>query len=106
MADLNTRINKFELEKEFDRYGRVIDLILIRRCLPVGEILWIEIYNFQSILLSSNLVKTAGNFLMGLHKKGNMVYIIDFDLAKRYRDKVTNYHIPYKENKSLTGTAR
>jgi len=46
------------------------------------------------------------NFLMGLHKKGNMVYIIDFGLAKRYRDTVTNYHIPYKENKSLTGTAR
>ena len=43
---------------------------------------------------------------MGLHKKGNMVYIIDFGLAKRYRDTVTNYHIPYKENKSLTGTAR
>ena len=35
-----------------------------------------------------------------------MVYIIDFGLAKRYRDTVTNYHIPYKENKSLTGTAR
>jgi len=35
-----------------------------------------------------------------------MVYIIDFGLAKRYRDNVTSYHIPYKENKSLTGTAR
>ena len=80
------------------------------------------------------------NFLMGLKKKGNMVYIIDFGLAKRYRksfnvtscsekcefpesgqstwnvvqkhklndlrDNVTSYHIPYKENKSLTGTAR
>merc|ERR1712131_530941 len=46
------------------------------------------------------------NFLMGLKKKGNMVYIIDFGLAKRYRDNVTSYRIPYKENKSLTGTAR
>ena len=36
VADLNTRINKFELEKEFDRYGRVLDLILIRRC-PTGR---------------------------------------------------------------------
>lgn len=46
------------------------------------------------------------NFLMGLKKRGNMVYVIDFGLAKRYRDQITSYHIPYKENKSLTGTAR
>ncbi|CAG5103810.1 Oidioi.mRNA.OKI2018_I69.chr1.g947.t1.cds [Oikopleura dioica] len=31
VADLNTRISKYELEKEFDRYGKIIDLILIRR---------------------------------------------------------------------------
>lgn len=46
------------------------------------------------------------NFLMGLGKKGNLVYIIDFGLAKKYRDGRTNQHIPYKENKNLTGTAR
>ncbi|XP_050219639.1 casein kinase 1-like protein 3 [Mercurialis annua] len=46
------------------------------------------------------------NFLMGLGKKANQVYIIDFGLAKRYRDSTTNRHISYKENKSLTGTAR
>ncbi|CAG9767236.1 unnamed protein product [Ceutorhynchus assimilis] len=46
------------------------------------------------------------NFLMGLGKKGNLVYIIDFGLAKKYRDGRTHQHIPYKENKNLTGTAR
>lgn len=46
------------------------------------------------------------NFLMGLGRKANQVYIIDFGLAKRYRDSTTNRHIPYRENKSLTGTAR
>ncbi|KAK9888142.1 hypothetical protein WA026_000412 [Henosepilachna vigintioctopunctata] len=46
------------------------------------------------------------NFLMGLGKKGNLVYIIDFGLAKKYRDGKTNEHIPYRENKNLTGTAR
>ncbi|CAG7666505.1 unnamed protein product [Allacma fusca] len=46
------------------------------------------------------------NFLMGLGKKGNLVYIIDFGLAKKYRDHRTHQHIPYRENKNLTGTAR
>lgn len=46
------------------------------------------------------------NFLMGLARKANQVYIIDFGLAKRYRDATTNRHIPYRENKNLTGTAR
>ncbi|XP_040583946.1 casein kinase I isoform X1 [Lepeophtheirus salmonis] len=46
------------------------------------------------------------NFLMGLGKKGNLVYVIDFGLAKRYRDGRTHQHIPYRENKNLTGTAR
>ncbi|KAK4283841.1 hypothetical protein QN277_000748 [Acacia crassicarpa] len=46
------------------------------------------------------------NFLMGLGRKANQVYIIDFGLAKRYRDPTTNRHIPYREDKNLTGTAR
>ncbi|KRY79711.1 Casein kinase I isoform epsilon, partial [Trichinella pseudospiralis] len=46
------------------------------------------------------------NFLMGLGKKGNVVYIIDFGLAKKYRDSRTLLHIAYRENKNLTGTAR
>ena len=46
------------------------------------------------------------NFLMGLGKQGNLVYAIDFGLAKRFRDPRTHQHIPYRENKNLTGTAR
>jgi serine/threonine protein kinase len=46
------------------------------------------------------------NFLMGLGKKGNLVYIIDFGLAKKYKDAKSCMHIPYRENKNLTGTAR
>ena len=46
------------------------------------------------------------NFLMGTGKKGHHVYVIDFGLAKKYRDPKTHQHIPYKEGKNLTGTAR
>lgn len=46
------------------------------------------------------------NFLIGIGRKKNQVYAIDFGLAKRYKDPKTGLHIPYKEGKSLTGTAR
>lgn len=46
------------------------------------------------------------NFLIGLGKKEKIVHIIDLGLAKKYRDARANLHIPFKDNKSLTGTAR
>ena len=46
------------------------------------------------------------NFLMGLGKRANQVNVIDFGLAKKFRDPKTHIHIPYRENKNLTGTAR
>ena len=46
------------------------------------------------------------NFLIGLGKRAQICHIIDFGLAKKYRDPKTHQHIPYRENKNLTGTAR
>ncbi|GMH07826.1 hypothetical protein Nepgr_009666 [Nepenthes gracilis] len=46
------------------------------------------------------------NFLMGLGRKANQVYMIDYGLAKKYKDLQTQKHIAYRENKNLTGTAR
>lgn len=46
------------------------------------------------------------NFLIGLGRRSNLVYAIDFGLAKRFRDQRTHRHIPYQDGKSLTGTAR
>ena len=46
------------------------------------------------------------NFLIGRGVSASRVYAIDFGLAKRYRNPRTHIHIPYRENKRLTGTPR
>jgi len=45
------------------------------------------------------------NFVIG-NKKTSLVYMIDFGLSKRFRNPKTGQHIPWKEGKNLTGTAR
>lgn len=46
------------------------------------------------------------NFLIGCGDKSNVIYLIDFGLSKKYKDPKTHQHIPYRENRALTGTAR
>lgn len=36
----------------------------------------------------------------------SVVHVVDFGMAKQYRDPKTKQHIPYRERKSLSGTAR
>ncbi|XP_026728895.1 uncharacterized protein LOC113494684 isoform X3 [Trichoplusia ni] len=42
------------------------------------------------------------NFLMGIGRHCNKLYMIDFGLAKKYRDLRTRTHITYREDKNLT----
>nr|ODN87761.1 CK1/CK1/CK1-D protein kinase [Cryptococcus depauperatus CBS 7855] len=44
------------------------------------------------------------NLLMGVGKRGNLVNVIDFGLAKKFRDSKTNLPNPYKENRNMAGT--
>jgi serine/threonine protein kinase len=46
------------------------------------------------------------NLLMGLAHKENRVYLIDYGLAKYFKDIHTHSHMPYRENQNLTGAAR
>lgn len=44
---------------------------------------------------------------MGIGRRGNLVYLIDFGLAKKYRNSETHRHVqPKKRLQGLTGTAR
>ena len=46
------------------------------------------------------------NFLIGLGNESNIIYLIDYGLAKQFRDSKTKQHISYREGKNLKGTAR
>ena len=44
------------------------------------------------------------NFLTGKNDKISTIYLCDFGLAKRFRDKITGNHIPYVTKKPFVGT--
>ncbi|XP_054765898.1 casein kinase I [Lytechinus pictus] len=46
------------------------------------------------------------NFLMGIGRHCNQLFLIDFGLAKKFKDSRSKQHIQYREDKNLTGTAR
>ena len=46
------------------------------------------------------------NFLIGTKEKSNIIFLIDFGLSKRYKNPKNHQHIPYREGRPLTGTAR
>ena len=46
------------------------------------------------------------NFLIGMQEKANIIHLIDFGLIKRFKNPKTHQHIPYREDRTLTGTAR
>ena len=46
------------------------------------------------------------NYLIGTKDKSNVIFLIDFGLSKRYKNPKNHQHIPYREGRSLTGTAR
>lgn len=45
------------------------------------------------------------NILVRMNHESHIINIIDFGLAKKYRDEATLFHIPYQTYRSLAGTA-
>ena len=46
------------------------------------------------------------NFCIGNEENTNTLYLIDYGLAKRFKDNKTNQHIPYREKRFFVGTPR
>ena len=46
------------------------------------------------------------NFVTGIDEDSNTIYIIDFGLSQRYKDKKTGAHIAYREKRQMVGTVR
>jgi serine/threonine protein kinase len=45
------------------------------------------------------------NIMMGLDDNSSILFLIDFGLAKKWKNQ-NGEHIPFKNGKNLTGTAR
>ncbi|KAI8052724.1 kinase-like domain-containing protein [Thamnidium elegans] len=92
------------LEDMFDYCGRKFSVKTVAM-LAISMITRVETIHERDLIYRD--IK-PDNFLIG--KPGtsseNEVFVVDFGMAKAYRDKVTKQHIPYRERKSLSGTAR
>ncbi|KAH9481485.1 Casein kinase I-like protein 1 [Psilocybe cubensis] len=92
------------LEDLFDMCGRKFTIKTV--CMAAKQM----VTRVQAIHEKSLIYRDIkpDNFLIGVpgNKNANTIHIIDFGMAKHYRDPKTKVHIPYRERKSLSGTAR
>ena len=90
------------IENIFNRYQKKFSLLT---SLMITDQIVQRIEFFHSKNLIHRDIKPA-NFLIGRGNKRNIIYAIDFGLSKKYKDSKTGLHIPYRDGKDLTGTAR
>ena len=90
------------IENIFNKFNKRFSLIT---CIMIMD----QIVQRIEYLHSKNLLHRdikPDNFLIGRGNKKGIIYAIDFGLSKKYRDSKNGLHIPYRDGKDLTGTAR
>ncbi|KAF2722442.1 kinase-like protein [Polychaeton citri CBS 116435] len=92
------------LEDLFDMCGRKFS---IKTVVQVAKQMLSRVQTIHEKNLIYRDIK-PDNFLVGKYnsKTKNVIHVVDFGMAKQYRDPKTKQHIPYRERKSLSGTAR
>jgi serine/threonine protein kinase len=90
------------LEDLFTRCSRRFSL---KTVLQLADQMLERVDTLHSRHLIHRDIKPA-NFVIGTGDQGNLVYIVDFGLSKRYRHPKSLQHIPHRDGRSLTGTPR
>ncbi|WVQ78749.1 hypothetical protein IAT38_000836 [Cryptococcus sp. DSM 104549] len=92
------------LEDLFDMCGRKFS---VKTCCQTAKQMLTRVQTIHEKNLIYRDIK-PDNFLIGRPgtKGANVIHVVDFGMAKQYRDPKTKQHIPYRERKSLSGTAR
>jgi casein kinase 1 len=90
------------MEDLFNTCNRKFSFLTV---MMVAEQMLTRIELFHSIHFIHCDIK-PDNFLIGRGNFANIIYIIDFGLAKRFEHPVSKKHISYVEGKQLTGTPR
>lgn len=90
------------LEDLFNYCGRRFTMKTV--LMLAEQMLWRIEYVHSKNLIHRDI--KPDNFLMGIGQHCNRLFLVDFGLAKKYRDSRTRLHIPFRDDKNLTGTAR
>ena len=90
------------LEALFNRCGRRFSLITV--LMLADQMIQLLQYVHEQRLVHRDV--KPDNFVIGIDDERHMLFLIDFGLSKCYWNPKKNKHIPFRDDKHLTGTGR